>query len=83
MIFGLFRGYHHFRKQPCTTAIELNAAASLAEVIFLQTDIMSGGHWIDKASLICKEADTLGRTNLHHKFWFHYGFGVFFFPVII
>ena len=39
---------------------------------------MSGGQWIDKASLICKEADTSGQTKLHHKFGFHYGFGGFF-----
>jgi len=33
-----------------------------SKVIFLQTDIMTGGQWIDKAALICKEADAAGRA---------------------
>eukprot|EP00435_Cladocopium_sp_Y103_P015804 s1188_g3.t2 len=39
-------------------------------VIFLQTDIMTGGQWIDKASLICREADAAGQILLWHKITF-------------
>ena len=39
-------------------------------VIFLQTDIMSGGQWIDKAALICKEAEISKATLLWHKITF-------------
>lgn len=39
-------------------------------VIFLQTDIMSGGQWIDKAALICKEAEAAKATLLWHKITF-------------
>lgn len=39
-------------------------------VIFLQTDIMTGGQWIDKAALICKEADAAGQILLWHKITF-------------
>ena len=43
------------------------APSCTSKVIFLQTDIMTGGQWIDKAALICKEADAAGGAPLGRK----------------
>ena len=39
-------------------------------VIFLQTDISSAGRWIDKAALLCREAEALNVSLLWHKITF-------------
>ena len=39
-------------------------------VVFFQTDICSGGQWLDKAAMICQEADHYGASLLWHKITF-------------
>ncbi|CAE8602935.1 unnamed protein product [Polarella glacialis] len=41
-----------------------------ALTVFLQTDITSGGQWLDKAALLCEVADACGATLLWHKITF-------------
>ena len=53
-------------------ALELLFRACKEEtiVVFLQTDICSSGLWLDKASMICQEADKAGASLLWHKISF-------------
>ncbi|CAE7887213.1 BRCC3 [Symbiodinium microadriaticum] len=39
-------------------------------VVFYQTDICSSGQWLDKAAMICQEADMAGAALLWHKISF-------------